>query len=452
MKQSILRTTVFAVTVALLFIGCDDSASPKWSGQVDGFLDRVNAKPGAGSGTDDKRDVTVFSNGSGAFGGGTYVVGTTVLISAGTVSGGRFEKWVAESKGVFFADSSNATTSFTMPPNDVKVTAVFLYSVAVSSVLTGATGGGYYMPGTKVNITSGTMDEQWFVKWTTASNDVTFADSSKESTSFTMPTHGVTVTAVFVSNDLYPVMVLSAGNGATGGGRYLSGGRVNITAGTMPTDYDAFKTWAASYSNVVFADPNSTATTFIMPSAAVRVTAVFVASDSKTYKTVKIGNQTWMAENLNYKTSSGSWCLNNADSNCVKYGRLYDWGTARVVCPNGWHLPSSGEWGILVKTIGNNAGTKLKATSGWGNYNGTDDYGFAALPSGHYQYYDDFETMDGRNGSFMSGNSYWWTNTEDIDDYSPYNAESRSISGSEIGYGAGTYKLFGYSVRCVMDD
>jgi len=90
--------------------------------------------------------------------------------------------------------------------------------------------------------------------------------------------------------------------------------------------------------------------------------------DDKKYKFVEIGSQTWMAENLNYDA------LGSVEHNQGAY-RLYNFPESSI-CPDGWHLPSDDEWTELTDFVGENAGTKLKSK----NYNGTDDYGFAAEP------------------------------------------------------------------------
>jgi len=125
--------------------------------------------------------------------------------------------------------------------------------------------------------------------------------------------------------------------------------------------------------------------------------------DGKIYKIAKIGTQTWMAENLNYYALN-SKCNAYKLENCAKYGRMYNWYDAMAVCPAGWHLPSENEWQTLVAFAGGNgiAGKKLKAKSGWDNYkdksgNGTDDYGFSALPGSHIGYYGE-----------------WWSSTDNI--------------------------------------
>ena len=75
--------------------------------------------------------------------------------------------------------------------------------------------------------------------------------------------------------------------------------------------------------------------------------------DGKEYKTVKIGDQWIMAENLAYKPDSGNfWAYENNDSNIAIYGYLYDWETAMNIAPEGWHLPSRKEWKAVRKSLG----------------------------------------------------------------------------------------------------
>jgi len=160
------------------------------------------------------------------------------------------------------------------------------------------------------------------------------------------------------------------------------------------------------------------------------------------YKTVKIGDLLWTAQNLNYEPSNGnSWCNN---TNCNKYGRLYDWKTAMSVCPSGYHLPTQQEWNNLVATAGGKdvAGRKLKAISGWNeNGGGTDDFGFSALPGGGRQSEGVFNDV-GDNGR-------WWTATE----YSGSLAYYRSMYYNYDRVGEDYYgKSRGYSVRCVANN
>ena len=133
--------------------------------------------------------------------------------------------------------------------------------------------------------------------------------------------------------------------------------------------------------------------------------------DNKKYGTIKIGDQTWMSENLNYE--AGGKCYDNDPANCTKYGRLYDWKTALSVCPKGWHLPSNDEWQTLIDFTGGDkvVGKKFKARNGWENYqgksgNGTDIYGFSGLPGG-------FGTSGG-NFSTVGNSGNWWAATEYI--------------------------------------
>ncbi len=167
--------------------------------------------------------------------------------------------------------------------------------------------------------------------------------------------------------------------------------------------------------------------------------------DDKKYKTVKIGEQTWMAENLNYD-AKGSKCYEKKPANCSKYGRLYNWETALKACPSGWHLPSDAEWTILEKVVGSDAGKKLKSKSGWNDDsqrksgNGTDEYGFSALPGGFFA---------GIIGSFnhVGINGSWWSATE-----ASIGAHLRGIDNySSIVRRYQNIKSNSFSVRCVRD-
>ncbi|MBR4783647.1 MAG: fibrobacter succinogenes major paralogous domain-containing protein [Fibrobacter sp.] len=107
--------------------------------------------------------------------------------------------------------------------------------------------------------------------------------------------------------------------------------------------------------------------------------------DGKVYNTVKIGQQTWMAQNLNFETED-SFCYDESERYCTKYGygRLYPWRIAKTVCPAGWHLPSKGEFESLLELVGEDSGAKLKSRSRWGERCwGLDVFGFNALAAGY---------------------------------------------------------------------
>jgi len=164
------------------------------------------------------------------------------------------------------------------------------------------------------------------------------------------------------------------------------------------------------------------------------------------FKTVKIGNQTWMAENLNVKTGN-SWCYGNDNANCKKYGRLYDWETALKACPSGWHLHSIEEWYVLLNYAGGD-GVRLKSTNGWvTGENGTDEYGFTALPGGEYAIIKNGENeikFFANVGRF--GN--WWTSSEDDSIKAIYwHMDNRSNEGAGI-----REKSHACSVRCLKND
>ena len=164
--------------------------------------------------------------------------------------------------------------------------------------------------------------------------------------------------------------------------------------------------------------------------------------DGKTYKTVKIGTAVWMAENLNF-AAEGSKCYENSEDSCAKYGRLYNWETALKACPAGFHLPSDDEWTALENAVGgrSTAGTKLKSAAGWNeDGNGTDHYGWSALPSGRR----------GSDGVFSdAGNSGgWWGATESDANF----ARGRYMYYLDEDVGLNDYdKTDLMSVRCVAD-
>lgn len=201
--------------------------------------------------------------------------------------------------------------------------------------------------------------------------------------------------------------------------------------------------------------------------------------DGQKYRYVKIGTQTWMAQNLNYDTANntGSWCYNDSSANCATYGRLYTWTTAmgldtsydskswrgadsashQGVCPSGWHVPTDAEWATLIAYVGSDsARIKLSEKNTWASwssstgdisaYQGTDAYRFTVLAAGQRE------------------SGYNYAKGPFIDRGSGALFHSASESGSAFFLArsfVGIYKnvrpyegirIFGYSLRCIWND
>ena len=234
---------------------------------------------------------------------------------------------------------------------------------------------------------------------------------------------------------------------------------------TRPSEESSSSVALSSSSSSVIPSSSSSKVT---ESAEVTKGSITDTRDGHSYKTVTIGSQTWMVENLNYETAD-SYCYGDTPSNCTKYGRLYTWAAAmdsvgswsangkgcgygktcsptypvRGVCPEGWHLPTQTEWNTLFTAVGgqSTAGKMLKSTSGWNSSgNGTDAYSFSALPAGGR----------GGNGHFNyeGNNAYFWSSTDDNSYYAYsmilyYNGDYAGLDDGNEGYG--------FSVRCVKD-
>ncbi len=214
---------------------------------------------------------------------------------------------------------------------------------------------------------------------------------------------------------------------------------------------------------------------------------LYDSRDGQIYKTVTIGKQVWMAENLNYADSinypgmkTRNWCYGNFPTRCEKYGRLYTWAAAmdsagtfsdngkgcgywekcsharrvRGICPEGWHLPDTTEFRTLFSSVGGiaTAGKMLKSTSGWGFIGGSGDktgdgidaYGFNALPAGE-RYHN--------RGGFIGEETHaiFWSSSE-----KPYNDNYAYYVYLQVWYDSAGMdgldeKDFGFSVRCLKD-
>jgi len=159
---------------------------------------------------------------------------------------------------------------------------------------------------------------------------------------------------------------------------------------------------------------------------ATRYNMLIDARDKKSYKTVVIGTQTWMAENLNYEligTVTVGECYDKIKANCDIYGRLYSWDEAEAVCPVGWRLPGESDWASLTANIG------------------TDDSDFAPLPGGI-----------GFSGYFLNIDQagFWWSATPGAAGFA-YGQSVFFENGGYSFYSSFFNKSSLLSVRCIME-
>jgi uncharacterized protein (TIGR02145 family) len=197
-------------------------------------------------------------------------------------------------------------------------------------------------------------------------------------------------------------------------------------------------------------------------------------AEGNSYKTVTIGTQQWMAENLKVSkysdgttipnitdnnqwqnNTTGAWTYYNNDAaNNAKYGKLYNWYAVskttngnKNVCPTGWHVPTDAEWTVLTDYLGGNsiAGGKLKevGTTNWDSLNAeaTNTSLFTGLPGGYRNYGDGYYGYIGYKG-------YWWSSSEATSYYVWYR-NLNSVHGSAVR--TNYEKANGYSVRCLRD-
>lgn len=198
----------------------------------------------------------------------------------------------------------------------------------------------------------------------------------------------------------------------------------------------------------------------------------FSSANAQNFKSIIIGNQTWMTENLDVdtfrngdsipqviteeewknaaKAKKPAWCYyDNNPANGTKYGKLYNWyavNDPRCLAPKGWHIPTNKEWRELTNYLGGwkVAGTKLKNKEGWFDEgNGTNESGFSAIPGGRRSSYD----QDSYIFKAISEWGYWWTSTK----YTKKTSITRSMHYKGTFQWLDWDKGEGMSVRCIKD-
>ncbi|MCL2688214.1 MAG: hypothetical protein FWE57_00005, partial [Chitinispirillia bacterium] len=335
-----------------------------------------------------------------------------------------------------------------------------------------------------VNITAEPASGYRFVDWTVVSGTATFDNANDASTTVTLGSNA-TIRANFQT------FTLTVNRNPTAGGTVSPASQVNVNPEIPIVNITAtsasghrFVNWTVVTGTATFGNAESASTTVTLSSNAT-IRANFKIShlnpnisygfftdprDNQRYHTIVIGNQRWFAENLNF-SGSGGVCYDNNPSNCDTYGRLYTWAEAmnlssscnnnscasqvqsnhQGACPVGWRVPSDADWTTLANFVGSAVlvpdffavGTRLKSRTGWegfGNVNGTDEFGFSALPGG-YRFH---------NGTtFVSGGSMglWWSSVESSPATYALGRTMHSVSGSMNSLR--DLKNLSISLRCI---
>ena len=166
--------------------------------------------------------------------------------------------------------------------------------------------------------------------------------------------------------------------------------------------------------------------------------------DKQKYRLVKIADRVWFGDNLNFN-AEGSFCLDDDENNCMAYGRLYTWESAKKACPAGFRLPNQADFESLWNAAGAdfNAGYLLKANYGWkGGTDGNDTLKFSAMPAGNR--FDD-ETY-GNHSKF----AFFWSSDDALEGIEPGFARVWYLTNKSMAFGyTSKAKKFGFSVRCV---
>jgi uncharacterized protein (TIGR02145 family)/uncharacterized repeat protein (TIGR02543 family) len=415
-----------------------------------------------------------------------YTLGTRVAVKAIPAPGHRFVGWTGD------LNSPNEEDAITII-GDMTVTAQFqqVYTLTITpnpaegGTVTPASGTTLHNINTNVTITATPASGYRFDGWTRTEGTGTITNTNSANTTVFLNSN-TAITANF-----WPTRILTINTSPVGGTIRVdntdyvtptvvdSGGVVNISV--IPPNLHGFINWTVTSGTATFGNANNEATTVTLSSDAAIVAnfrpwilgELIDPRDDQIYRTVTIGTQTWMAENLNYagEDNDAGVCYDNDEDNCDIYGRLYDWATVmgfesicnnsrcaseiqtphhQGICPVGWHVPSDADWETLIRYVDPNAsgdwdnitGMILKSRTGWhtgsGHVPGTDKFGFSALLGGQRGSTSGFSDV-GRYG-------YWWNATESTSTTARiYNINNRSI-------GDNNNKGRMCSVRCVKDD